>query len=113
MAFFSVSAESPSAGDECTPPRAPLRRRSIHTPISEEQPTTGCPQARFDLPGLNLPLNWTPHEKFSKLRGHGKKLVWSPPPTADDILVYPPQGDGKDLFPTALDDGNMVDGKCS
>lgn len=69
-------------------------------PKSKTQPTTGCPQARLDLPGLNLPLNWAPHEKYSVYHDNG-------------TLVFPPQGDGKNLFHTALDAAKMEGGYCA
>lgn len=65
------------------------------------QPTTGCPQARFDLPGFNLPLNWTPHEKYKTRKFDGT------------TIEFPPQGDGKVLFPTALDHARLRDGACA
>lgn len=68
-----------------------------------QQPTTGCPQARLDLPGLNLPLNWTPHEKYSQYQSS----------TTVVFFEFPAQGDGANLYPTALDNVNMGDGYCA
>jgi hypothetical protein len=59
---------------------------------------------RFDLPGLNLPLNWTPNDKYRKYEnvgGYARKV---------DVSA---QGVGKNLFPTALDDANIDGGRCA
>lgn len=56
-------------------------------------------QGRFDLPGLNLPLNWTPHEEYHRSWG-------------ENPYYFPSQGDGKNLFPTALDDAHLEDSRC-
>jgi hypothetical protein len=70
-------------------------------------------QPRFLLPGLNLPLNWTPHEKYVKIKRPGftsSSYVGSK--TATKIEV-PAQGDGKNLFRTALSDADVQDGATS
>lgn len=78
----------------------PKMSSGYQSPKTVQQATTGCPQARFDLPGLNLPLNWTPHKEYTK---------YSQP----DRLAFPKQGDGMDLFPTALNDQSLTDGYCA
>jgi hypothetical protein len=70
--------------------------------MSSSTTTETTRQARFDLPGLNLPLNWTPHAKHSPLDRIG-----------DRMAEVPAQGDGKDLFQTALSDADVQDGKTS
>ena len=78
----------------------PKMSSGYQSPKTVQQATTGCPQARFDLPGLNLPLNWTPHKEYTK---------YSQP----DRLAFPKQGDGMDLFPMALNDQSLTDGYCA
>lgn len=51
--------------------------------------------SRFDLPGLNLPLNFTPH------KAHVKWSYSSGQPGGTRISV-PATGEEKDLFPSAL-----------
>jgi hypothetical protein len=55
------------------------------------------PFSRFQLPGLNLPLNWTPHQEYlvdsTKYKYRTKMRE-----------TFPAQGEGKDLFRTALND---------
>jgi hypothetical protein len=61
--------------------------------------------SRFQLPGLNLPLNWTPHEPYMK-----HTYV----PNSDmGQTHYPVQGEGKNLFRTALNDADCSDGYVS
>lgn len=51
--------------------------------------------AQIALPGLNLPLNWTPHAAYNK-RGPWKSGL------EVEITKVPACGSGKDLFPNAL-----------
>lgn len=60
--------------------------------------------SRFDLPGLNLPLNWTPNDNYSKY------TIVDGNPVKVDIIA---QGEGRNLFPTALDDAHIDGGKCA
>jgi hypothetical protein len=53
------------------------------------------------LPGLNLPLNWTPHAAYNK-RG-----TWKPGLEVE-ITKVPACGSGKDLFPNALSDVDFI-----
>lgn len=64
--------------------------------------------SRFQLPGLNLPINWTPHEAYSKFS--------YPPNGGHDGMIHinlPAQGEGKNLFRTALNDADREDGYVS
>jgi hypothetical protein len=64
--------------------------------------------SRFQLPGLNLPVNWTPHEAFTKY-----SYV---PNSGNNEMVetkHSGQGEGKNLFRTALNDADCVDGYVS
>jgi hypothetical protein len=58
------------------------------------------PHTRFSLPGLNLSLNWTPHGAYTEYNRAGK-------------TPFPAQGDGKDLFRTALNDADVDGGWTS
>ena len=64
--------------------------------------------SRFQLPGLNLPLNWTPHEAYTKFthvqEGGNNRMIQT---------QYPAQGEGKNLFRTALNDADCSDGYVS
>lgn len=60
--------------------------------------------SRFDLPGLNLPLNWQP-------RGSHATYHWEGPAYAQSTA--PATGEGKDLFKTALNDADVNDGATS
>jgi hypothetical protein len=62
-------------------------------------------QPRNHLPGLNLPLNWTPHDPYTKI----KAPYGQPKPKKE----FPAQGDGKDLFRTALSDADVMGGKTA
>lgn len=64
--------------------------------------------SRFQLPGLNLPLNWTPHEPYSK-------FTYAPNSGSGHTITtnYPVQGEGKDLFRTALNGADCSDGYVS
>ena len=64
--------------------------------------------SRFQLPGLNLPINWTPHEAYSK-------YTYLPSGNAYEMIHtrMPAQGEGKNLFRTALNDANCEDGYVS
>lgn len=55
---------------------------------------------RFSLPGLNLPLNWTPHETYRSYRDGNHGTVTA-------------QGDGKNLFRTALNYADVDGGYTS
>jgi len=57
-------------------------------------------QPRNRLPGLNLPLNWTPHAPYIKTEKEVKTEVSA-------------QGDGRDLFRTALSEADVMDGKTA
>jgi hypothetical protein len=63
------------------------------------------PVPRNQLPGLNLPLNWTPHAAFIN---NGNE--YSDYPMEAEV---PAQGDGRELFRTALSDAGVMDGKTS
>jgi hypothetical protein len=54
-------------------------------------PTTEVPFSRFNLPGLNLPLNFRPHPANHK---YNAKSV--------SYTQIPAKGEGQDLFRTAL-----------
>jgi hypothetical protein len=69
-------------------------------------------QPRFDLPGLNLPLNWTPHAKYLKNEAF-KYASLNRAGDTSRMTEVPAQGDGKDLFQTALSDADVQDGKTS
>jgi hypothetical protein len=64
--------------------------------------------SRFQLPGLNLPLNWTPHEPYTK-------FTYAPNSGNNNMITtnYPVQGEGKNLFRTALNDADCSDGYVS
>jgi hypothetical protein len=64
--------------------------------------------SRFQLPGLNLPLNWTPHEPYSK-------YTYAPNSGRSHTITtnYPVQGEGKNLFRTALNDADCSGGYVS
>ena len=61
--------------------------------------------SRFQLPGLNLPLNWTPHKPYTK-----HTYV---PNSAMERTYYPTQGEGQNLFRTALNDADCSGGYVS
>jgi hypothetical protein len=70
-------------------------------------------QPRFQLPGLNLPLNWTPHEKYLKINEPGYDYAtFARMCKTPKKIEVPAQGDGKNLFRTALSDA-VQDGKTS
>lgn len=58
--------------------------------------------SRFDLPGLNLPLNWTPNEPYRKYEYDDNHNM--------QTIEMPAQGHGKGLFPVALNDADMSGG---
>jgi len=58
----------------------------------------------FMLPGFNLPLNWTPHEKYIKHEYINGNSI---------STEHPAQGEGKNLFPTALNDADIDGGWTS
>jgi hypothetical protein len=71
-------------------------------------------QPRFQLPGLNLPLNWTPHAKYLKIDDpeydYASFARMRKTPRTIEVAA---QGDGKDLFRTALSDTDIQNGKTS
>jgi hypothetical protein len=82
--------------------------------FSSSTTTETTSQPRFQLPGLNLPLNWTPHAKYLKIDepDYDYRTFARERKTPRKIEV-PAQGDGKDLFRTALSDADVQDGKTS
>lgn len=60
---------------------------------------------RFDLPGLNLPLNFTPHEAR-------KDFNWKDDGN-HEITLVPGQGEGRNLFRTALNNEDREGGYAS
>lgn len=80
--------------------------------MSSSTTTETTRQMRFDLPGLNLPLNWTPHAKYRKNEGY-KYAALNRVGDVSRMTEVPAQGDGKDLFQTALSDADVQDGKTS
>jgi hypothetical protein len=83
--------------------------------VSSSSTTTGTTrQSRFQLPGLNLPLNWTPHSKYFKIvEPNYNYAEFSQMRKKPRKIEVPAQGDGKDLFQTALSDADVQDGKTS
>lgn len=67
--------------------------------------TTPVEFPRFQLPGLNLPLNWTPNAKYRKYEYDDKQVMQG--------IDVPAQGDGVDLFKTALNDADVSGGYTS
>jgi hypothetical protein len=65
------------------------------------------PFSRFKLPGLNLPLNWTPHEEYHKFDNSHVDLRNA------KYVKIPAEGEGKNLFRTALSDKDVSDGYTS
>jgi hypothetical protein len=63
----------------------------------DPEPAPPLPFSRFQLPGLNLPLNWAPRKEYwaeytkDKSRTKIREKI-------------PGKGEGKDLFRTALND---------
>lgn len=57
--------------------------------------------SRFDLPGFTLPLNFIPHKAYKK-----QSYVTNPSSTMKEVEV-PASGEGRDLFPSALDPGDI------
>jgi hypothetical protein len=72
-----------------------------HKTMADPAPATSVPLpntfSRFQLPGLNLPLNWEPYGPDSKW--DGTKMVQC---TAS--------GEGRSLFRTALNDHDVMEG---
>lgn len=65
-------------------------------------PTPPTGMSRFDLPGLNLPLNWTPNEPYRKYEYDNNHNM--------QTIEMPAQGHGKGLFPVALNDADISGG---
>jgi hypothetical protein len=63
----------------------------METPPLEEGPK--MPFSRFSLPGLNLPLNWTPRPARIIRECVDSKVV---------MINDPATGEGEELFSTAL-----------
>ena len=63
----------------------------METPPLEEGPK--MPFTRFSLPGLNLPLNWTPRPARIIREWVDSKVV---------MINDPATGEGQELFSTAL-----------
>jgi hypothetical protein len=63
----------------------------METPPLEEGPK--MPFSRFSLPGLNLPLNWTPRPARIIREWVDSKVV---------MINDPATGEGQELFSTAL-----------
>jgi hypothetical protein len=61
--------------------------------------------SRFDLPGLNLPLNWTPHAAYTYHKCDDSEVI--------EYIKVPAQGEGLDLFPVALNDADVSGGYTS
>ncbi|KAK2755668.1 hypothetical protein FQN54_005817 [Arachnomyces sp. PD_36] len=55
----------------------------------------------FDLPGFTLPLNFTPNAEYTTYAQGDSK---------GEAIIHPPQGSGKNLFPSALDVADMEQG---
>lgn len=60
---------------------------------------------RFQLPGLNLPLNWTPHAPYHYVKHEAGQEM--------KVLQVPSQGGGKNLLRTALSDADIHGGWTS
>ncbi len=58
--------------------------------------------SRFQLPGLNLPLNWTPHAASEKIDFGSENVTMEP-------KHIPAQGEGSELFKTALNEADDPD----
>lgn len=80
--------------------------------MSSSTTTETTRQQRFNLPGLNLPLNWTPHARYRKNEAY-KYAALDRVGDSSRMIAVPAQGDGKDLFQTALSDADVQDGKTS
>jgi hypothetical protein len=80
--------------------------------MSSSTTTETTRQPRFDLPGLNLPLNWTPHAKYRKNEAYRYGAL-NRRGDMSKMTEVPAQGDGKDLFQTALSDVDVQEGKTS
>ena len=78
---------------------------SKQPPLMHKMATPMTKMPRFDLPGLNLPLNWTPHAEFTKHELDDKYELHS--------TKIPPQGEGVNLFPVALNDRDVNGGYTS
>lgn len=63
------------------------------------------PMTRFSLPGLSLPLNWTPHEAYTKYEQTGSYRDKTRAATCTNV---PACGSGKNLFPNALNDVDSI-----
>ena len=63
----------------------------METPPLEEGPK--MPFSRFSLPGLNLPLNWTPRPA---------RIIRELVDSKEVMINDPATGEGQELFSTAL-----------
>jgi hypothetical protein len=63
----------------------------METPPLEEGPK--MPFSRFSLPGLNLPLNWTPRPA---------RIIRELVDSKEVMINDPATGEGEELFSTAL-----------
>lgn len=66
-------------------------RKTMATAAS---PSPAAPSLRFQLPGLNMPLNWVPNIPYSS---HTKNTT----------VEHLTQGDTKDLFPSPLNSADL------
>jgi hypothetical protein len=78
------------------------------SPMTQEMASSSessrAPFSRFDLPGLNLPLNWQPCEPHQAYRWEDKNYT---------SYYVPASGEGKNLFRTALNDSDVESGYTS
>ncbi|TFK72606.1 hypothetical protein BDN72DRAFT_815682 [Pluteus cervinus] len=71
-----------------------LETRALTT--TEAKAKASTPPTRFELPGFGLPLNFIPRAEFTESR-------WNSDGTAIEETVNPALGEGRDIFPSALD----------
>lgn len=77
------------------------------SPSSSQTPaptSTEKPFSRFDLPGLNLPLNWQPCGTHQEWRWEGPNYVQFP---------VPARGEGKALLRSVVNDIDVESGYAS
>lgn len=101
---------SPVFYEEPTPPQAlRILRPTFRKTLQRRTTTMATPapkMTRFDLPGLNLPLNWVPEPKLTTCEQDGKGYIHQ----VD--LPRAEQGDRANLFPVALNDSDL-EGGCT
>jgi hypothetical protein len=73
---------------------------------SSTRTSTSEAVSRFDLPGLNLPLNWEPYEPHEPHELHEPNMRSGNPNSS----YAPVQKRGKKLFRTALNESDIFDG---